>query len=136
MFLLNSFFDIASYANYNTPYISGPNKDFEKIEELKICSAYFFKWFRENHMKSNLVKYHLLLSSRNPFQVNIEGHIMYEGEEEKPLEFKIDSQLLFESHMSILFKKSSQKLHSIWRITNYIDLEKWKCLMSIYNILV
>ena len=87
-------------------------------------------------MKSNLVKYHPLVSSRNPFQVNIEGHIMYEGKEEKPLEFKIDSQLLFESHMSILFKKSSQKLHSIWRITNYIDLEKWKCLMSIYNILV
>ena len=57
MFLLNSFFDIASYATDNTPYISGPNKDFVKTKELEICYANLFKWFREDHMKSNLVKY-------------------------------------------------------------------------------
>ena len=47
---------------------------YKKIE-LEISWTNLFKWFRENHVKSNSDKYHLLVTSRNLLQTNIEGHI-------------------------------------------------------------
>ena len=45
--------------------------------------------------------------SRNSVRINTEGHIIYK---EKLLRVKIDSQLLFESHVFTLCKKTCQKL--------------------------
>ena len=70
-----------------------------------------------------------LVSSRNPVRINIEDHIICK---EKLLRVKIDSQLLFESHVSTLCKKASQKLHALSRITNYMELEKRKCLIKTF----
>ena len=61
MFLLNSSFDIASYADDITPYISGPTENLVKTE-LEISCTNLFKWFRENHLKSNPDKCHILVT--------------------------------------------------------------------------
>ena len=58
-------------------------------------------------MKSNADKYRLPVLSRDSVRINIEGHIIYK---EKLLRVKIDSQLLFESHVVTLCKKICQKL--------------------------
>ena len=83
-------------------------------------------------MKSNLEKCHLLVTSRKPVRVNIEDHIICNSREKKLLGVKIDSQLLFQSHVSPFYKKASQKLHALSKITNYMDLEKWKCFMKAF----
>ena len=70
--------------------------------------------------------------TRITVRINIEGHITYNSTEEKLLGVKIDSQFLFESHVSTLCKKASQKLHTLLKITNYMDLEKRKCLMRAF----
>ena len=90
----------------------------------------------KNH--DNPDKFHLLATSHNPARINIEGHIIKNSIEEKLLRVKTNSQPWFESHVSALCKKVSQKLHALLRITNYMDLEKLKCLIktliaSLYN---
>ena len=61
----------------------------------------------------------------------MKGHNICSSTEEKLLGVKIDSQFIFESHVSTLCKKASQNLHALSRITNYMDFEKRKCLMKI-----
>ena len=82
MFLSSSSFYIASYADGNTPYISVPTKDLVK-PELEICCTNLFKRFRGNHLKSNPDKCHLLVTSRKPVRINLEGHIIHNSTEEK-----------------------------------------------------
>ena len=80
MFLSSSSFYIASYADGNTPYISVPTKDLVK-PKLEICCTNLFEWFRENHLKSNPDKCHLLVTSRKPVRINLEGHIFHNSTE-------------------------------------------------------
>ena len=47
---------------------------------------------------------------------------------------KIDNKLSFESHVSSLCKKASQKLHALTRIANYMDLSKRRTLMKTFVI--
>ena len=109
VFLFNSSFDIASYADDITSCISSPIKDLVKTE-LDICCTNLFKWFRENNMKSNRGKCHLLFASPKLFRINIEDLVVYNNTEERLLGVKIDSQLLFENHVSTLCKKAIQKV--------------------------
>ena len=50
--------------------------------------------------------------------------------EEKLLGVKFDSNLSFESHVTSLCKKASQKLHALARISHYMDLNKRRNLMK------
>lgn len=98
--------------------------------ELEISCTKLFKWLRENHTKSNTNECHVLVTIRNPVRIDIEGHINYNSTEEKLLGVEIDLQLLYESHVSKLYKKASKKLHALSKNTNYKDLEKRQCLMK------
>ena len=62
--------DIASYGDDNTPY----NFDFDLdnvISNLKPTNS-LLNWFRENHMKANADKCHLLASSDESCTAKIE----------------------------------------------------------------
>ena len=109
--------DIASYADGNTPY----NFDFSLdnvISNLEKSTNSLLNWFRENHMKANADKCHLLVSSNE------------NSTEEKLLGVKFDSNLSFENHVTSLCKKASQKLHALARISHYMDLNKRRNLMK------
>ena len=54
--------DIASYADVNTPYNFDLNLD-NVISNLEKSTNSLLNWFRENHMKANADKCHLLVSS-------------------------------------------------------------------------
>ena len=51
--------NIASYADDNTPYASSSNLD-ALINELEESTNNLFQWFRNNHMKANADKCHLV----------------------------------------------------------------------------
>ena len=76
---------------------------YKKIEP-EISWTNLFRLFRENHIKSNSDKYHLV-TSRNLLQFNIEGHIC-NSTEVKLVGVKIDSQLLLDFHVSTFWKKA------------------------------
>ena len=53
--------DIVSYADDNTPYASSSNLD-AVINKLEESTNKLFQWFRNNHMKANADKCHLLVT--------------------------------------------------------------------------
>ena len=80
MFILNRSFDTANFVDINTLYFISPTEDWIKTE-LEIWNIILFTWFRENHMKSTTGKCHLLMISRSPVRINIEGHAINKSTE-------------------------------------------------------
>ena len=113
--------DIASYADDNTPYNFDFNLD-NVISNLEKSTNSLLNWFRENHMKANANKCHLLVSFDESCTAKIEDFNIKNSTEEKLLGVKFDSNLSFENHVTSLFKKASQKLHALARISYYMDL--------------
>ena len=63
--------DIACYADNNTPYNFDFNLD-NVISNLEKSTNSLLNWFRENHMKANADKCHLLVSSDESCTAKIE----------------------------------------------------------------
>ena len=101
--------DIASYADDNTPYNFGFHLD-NVINNLEKSTNSLLNWFRQNHMKANADKCHLLVSSDEVCTAKIEDFTIENSTEEKLLGVKFDSNLSFEGHVTCLCKKASQKL--------------------------
>ena len=98
--------DIASYADDNTPY----NFDFSLdnvISNLEKSTNCLLNWFRENHMKANVDKCHLLVSSNESCTAKIEDFSIKNSTEEKLLGVNFDTNLSFENHVTSLYKKAS-----------------------------
>ena len=62
--------DIASYADDNTPYASSLNLDVV-INKSEESTNKLFQWFRNNHMKGNADKCHLMVTSNYEVSANI-----------------------------------------------------------------
>ena len=103
--------DIASYADDNTPYNFDFNLD-NAISNLEKSTNSLLNWFIENHMKANADKCHLLGSSDESCTAKIEDFNIKISTKEKLLGVKFDPNLPFESHVTSLCKKTSQKLHA------------------------
>ena len=54
--------DIASYADDNTPHAYGSDLC-TVLSNLKNCTDNLFTWFKENHIKTNGDKCHLLVTT-------------------------------------------------------------------------
>ena len=61
-------FDIASYTDDNTLFVSINNTDWV-VKPLEEATTKLFKWVSNNLMKSNAHKCHLLLSQTAPLAV-------------------------------------------------------------------
>ena len=62
--------DIANYADDNTPYVSSSNLD-AVINKLEESTKNLFQCFRNNHMKANTDKCHLLATGNYEVSANI-----------------------------------------------------------------
>ena len=74
IFLCDLFFELnniefASYADDNTPYVSGETID-DVIHHLEKTSISLFKWFSNNQMKVNPEKCNFLLSTKAKKEMN------------------------------------------------------------------
>ena len=123
--------DIASYADDNAPYTSDFNLE-EVIQKLELTTNNLFEWFKNNHMKANGDKCHLLITRDTNVTAKIGEFDVKNSSEEKLLGVKIDSKLSFENHVSSLCKKASQKLHALARVVNFMNLAKRKSLMKAF----
>ena len=82
--------DIANYADDTTPYSCGTDIP-TVISELQDILAKVFNWFGNNHMKANPGKCHLLLSTKSPEVVSIDGIQITSSTAETLLRITIDS---------------------------------------------
>ena len=125
--------DTASYADDNTPYASSSNLD-ALVNKLDESTNNLFQWFRNNHMKANADKCHLLVTGNYEVSANINEFDIESSKKEKLLGISIDTTLSFEHHITSLCKKASQKLHALARIAHYMDIEKQRSLMRTFAI--
>ena len=123
--------DKSSYAKDNTPYTSDFNLE-EVIQKLELTTNNLFEWFKNNHMKDNADKCHLLVTRDTDVTTKIGEFDVKNSREEKLYGVKIDSKLSFENSVSSLCKKARQKLHALARVVNFMDLAKRKSLMKAF----
>ena len=62
LFLVLKDVDIANFTDDNTPFTSANNID-DLIDSLEKVSSILFKWFKDNLLKGNLDRCHLLVST-------------------------------------------------------------------------
>ena len=123
--------EIASYADDNTPYVTGDclEKNLQKVEK---ASNTLFKWFSNNYMVANADKCHLLTSTSEEVSVKIENEIIKNSLQEKLLGIVIDNRLTLEPHIENICKKAGQKLHALARIANYMNITKKRSIMNAF----
>ena len=119
--------NIANYANDNTHYESSSNLD-AVINNLEKSTNNLFQCFRNNHMKANADKCHLLVAGNYEVSAYINEFEIESSKKEKLLGISIDTRISFEylsshDHITSLCKKTSQILHAPARIAHYIDFE-------------
>ena len=81
-------------------------------------------WFRNNCVKVNPDKFHLLLSDKKSHQVDICNKKFSSTCSEKFLGIKIDNKLTFEEHVEGLCEKASQKVSAAARILSLMRFEQ------------
>ena len=121
--------DIANYADDTTPYSCGTDIP-TVISELQAISTKVFNRFGNNHMKANPGKCHLLLSTKSPEVVSIDGIQIKSSTAETLLGITIDSELNFGNHLSAICNKMSRKIYTLGRSANYMSLEKRHIVMK------
>ena len=72
MFYFMKDYEIANYADDSTPFSAKPDHK-SVVQELEVSSSILFTWLRNNYMKANTDKNHLLLSGNSNLTANIDG---------------------------------------------------------------
>ena len=131
IFLFIPNLDIASYADDNTLYSANQTVT-DVLSDLQGASTILLKWFKDNEMKANPEKFHLLLSETEKFDTKICDKIISNSYSEKLLGVKIDNKLKFEEHVENLCKKASQKLNALARLSSFMRFEQRKIIMNAF----
>ena len=83
-------------------------------------------------MKANPGKCHLLLSTKSPGIVSINGLQIPSSTAETLLGITIDSELNVENHLCAICNNVSRKINALGRIANYMPLEKLRIVMKTF----
>ena len=115
-------------ANYATA------KDLETvIDYLAENADILLKWFEDNYFKMNGDKCKLLVTkNEDNASLMIDGHTITGNKFVKLLGIKIDNNLDFNNHVSIIYKKASLKLHALARLSRFMNKDKLRLLMKAF----
>ena len=87
---------------------------------------------RNNLLKPNPEKYNLLVSTNEKRHLNV-GEVEISNSKCETFQgIKIDSKLMFDSHVKSLCKKASQKLNALSRVAYQLDFNQRKLLMNAF----
>ena len=105
--------NVANYADDNTPYAIETNID-SLVEDIETNATILIKWFRDNYLKMNEDKCHLLITNQEDdcISVRIGKENIANSKSEKLFGIAIDNKLNFNEHISMLSKKVNLKLHA------------------------
>ena len=131
MFYFMEDYEIANYADDSTPFCTKPDHK-SVIQELEVLSSILFTWLRNNYMKANTDKSHLLLSGNNNLTANIDENVTESEGNQVLLGITVDSRLSFNKHINNLCKKVSAKLNALARIAGYVDFPKRRLIMKAF----
>ena len=103
--------------------------------KLESESLILFEWFHDNYLKINSVKSHAMLTTDNKLKINVKGSPISNGKLVKLLGVIVDNKFSFESHLNLVCKKVSQKLHALARVSKFISKKKLKVVMKAFIML-
>ena len=129
-------FNVASYADDTTP-----NSNATEIPslplEVQVSATKLFRWFKNNHLKVNPEKSHILLSTNKLEVVSIDGIPgIAASSHEKLLGITIGSELKFENHVKELCLKVDKNLSSLPYVKFHEIRKTQNITESIYRISV
>ena len=120
-----------NYADDTAPYAVA-NNTAEVIENLTIITQKLFTWFANNHMKVNHDKCHLLLSTQEEANIQIDNMTIKCSKSKKLLGIVLDNKLKFDKDVENICQKASKRLNALARTTNYVELPKRRILMNAF----
>ena len=124
--------EIANYADNNSPFSCAKCIP-SVISQLENDSATLLNWIRNNGLKANPDKFHLILSDTNQdYSVRVDKFSIQNSTSEKLLGIKIDSKLTFDEHVSGICTKATQKLHALSRVSNFMNLKQRQTTMKAF----
>ena len=100
--------DFESYADDTTLYAVKENNE-SVIDVLGTSSEKLLNWIKNNFMKANSDKSHLLLSFNEPSTIAIDGSSIEINTKDVLLGIPIDKDLKFDDHVNSLCKKKRVK---------------------------
>ena len=71
-----------SYVDDKTSYVCSENVD-ATLEKLEEVGKILFHWFSNNSLKTNADKFHLILSTDEPFSINIDNEVIKNSNNKK-----------------------------------------------------
>ena len=122
----------ASYADDNTLYTVNENA-IEVIRTLEQICKPLLKWFKDNKMKLNPHKCHLILSGKENVGINVGNVVIKNPRKEKLLGVFLDEKATFGYHIENMCIKAGRKLQTLARIAPSMDLSKRKYLMNAFS---
>ena len=129
LILDNTYF--ASYADDNTSYTINQNTDTvtKSLEELSIP---LLSWFKENKLKLNLDKCHLIVSGTKNAKIKLDDFTFTNSKKEKLLGIIFDDKSKFQYHIENLCKEASLKLSALPCVAYFVDLPQKKVLFNAF----
>ena len=82
-----------------------------------------FKWIKDNKMKANKDKCHLIISGKDKFAIYADSDIIEKSNCQKLFDLK------FKKHLHSI-KKAGLKVNALWRLLPMMNFEKIHVLMS------
>ena len=108
-------------------------KNFDNvIASLEQVSNTLFNWFKNNRLKNNVDKCHVLVSTSKPVGIKVGDYTIDKSECEKLLGVKIDVNLNFNNHISDLYKRASRKISALAKVSPFMGLTNRKLLMNAF----
>ena len=106
----------------------------DPITSLEQASNGLFEWFKNNLLKGNADKYHLLVRTSDRVSMNVDWFIEDKSDTEKLLGVKFDKKLAFDDHISDICQKTGRKISALARVTPYMGIAKKRILMNAFFI--
>ena len=134
--MINLFYEyeesnVASYADDTTLFSCATDIPSVALE-VQASATKLFRWFKNNHLKANSGKSHILLSTNKLEIVSVDEVSLAASSHEKLLGVTIDSALKFENHIKEFCLKVGKKINALCRMSNSTSLGKRKTLMKAF----
>ena len=106
----------------------------ELLHNLEYDTQSAIIWFENNFMKLNQDKCHFMITGNiiEHLFARVGDEIIWESTEEKLLGVTIDKNLNFNTHLSILCKKASQKVTVLARIVKLLPFHKRRIILKTF----
>ena len=131
LFLCDCKSSIINYADDTAFYACEPNMDLV-LSKLEKDTATVFTRFRNNYLKANTEKSHLLTTSDYIQHIDVGGNQLSSTKYEEPLGILIDHKLTFKSHLLKIVRKVNQKLHALARMSKYMSQKKLTIIVKAF----